>query len=64
MKFLKTMKTEEGEETLSLLMELPSISTFEVCTQTFVWEYAIGTNIYVKPSVSKTWSVTKEAILL
>ena len=58
------MKTEEGVQTLSLLMELPSISTFEVCTQTFVWEYAIGTNIYVKPSDSKTWPVTKEAILL
>lgn len=64
MKFLKTMKTEEGEQTLSLLMEQPSISTFEVCTQSFVWEYSIQTNIYVKPSVSKTWSVTNEAILL
>lgn len=45
-------------------MKLPSIYIFEAQYTELLQEYAIGTNMYVKPSVSKTWSVAKEATLM
>lgn len=58
------MKTDAGEQALRLFMKLPSIYIFEAQYTELLQEYAIGTNMYVKPSVSKTWSVAKEATLM
>lgn len=64
LKFLKTMKTDRREQSLWLFMKLPSIYTFEAQDTELLPGICHRTNTYVKPSVPKTWSVPKEAILM